>query len=89
VLAGGTQTLTQAFDNIVGGVATQVQALTAQQTGQQALGKELQTQQQNVSGVDTNEELVNLMNFQRSFQYASEYISSVNTTLQSLLQIIY
>lgn len=88
VLAGGTQTFTQAFDNIVGGIATQVQQQTDQQTSQKALGQQLQTQQQNISGVDPNEELVNMMNFQRSFQIASEYIGSVNTTLQSLFQII-
>ncbi|HZV04097.1 MAG TPA: flagellar hook-associated protein FlgK [Gemmataceae bacterium] len=88
LLANGTQTFSQGYDAITGNVATQVQALTNQQTSQQALGQQLQTQQQSVSGIDTNEELVNLMNFQQAFQVASEYIGSVNTTLQSLVQII-
>jgi flagellar hook-associated protein 1 FlgK len=88
VLANGTQTFTQGYDTITGNVATQVQALTNQQTSQQALGQQLQTQQQSVSGVDSNQELVNLLNFQQQFQVASEYIGTVNTTLQSLVQII-
>ncbi len=88
VLANGTQTLTQGYDSIVGNVAIQVQSLTTQQTSQQALGQQLQTQQQNISGVDPNQELVNLMNFQQQFQSASEYIGTVNTTLQSLLLIV-
>jgi flagellar hook-associated protein 1 FlgK len=88
VLANGTQTLTQGYDAIVGNVATQVHSLTTQQTSQQALGQQLQTQQQSFSGVDTNEELVHLMSFQQQFQTASEYIGAVNSTLQSLLLIV-
>lgn len=88
VLANGTQTLTQGFNTIVGGVATQVQALTTQQTSQQALGQQLQTQQQNISGVDTNEALVNLMSYQQMFQTASEYVGTVNTALQSLYLMV-
>ncbi len=88
VLANGTQTLTQGYDSIVGNVAVQVQGLTTQQTSQQALGQQLQTQQQNVSGVDPNEQLVSLMNFQQQFQTASEFIGTVNSTLQSLLLIV-
>ncbi len=88
LLGNGTQTFTQAFDATVGAVATQVQQLTDQQTSQQALGQQLQTQQQSISGVDPNTELVNLMNFQQSFQMASEYIASVNSTLAYLLQVL-
>jgi flagellar hook-associated protein 1 FlgK len=88
VLANGTQTLTQGYNAIIGDVATQVQSLTTQQTSQQALGQQLQTQQQNISGVDTNQELVNLMSFQQMFQAASEYVGTVNTTLQSLFLMV-
>lgn len=88
VLANGTQTLTQGYNTIIGSVATQVQSLTTQQTSQQALGQQLQTQEQNISGVDTNEELVHLMSFQQQFQTASEYIGTVNSTLQSLYLIV-
>ena len=88
MLDNGTQTFTQNFDNLVGNVATQVRQLTTQQTSQQALGKNLQAQQQSISGVDPNEELVNLLNYQRPFQIASEYISVVRVTLESLTQIV-
>jgi len=88
VLANGTQTMTQNFDAIVGNVATLVQSLTNQQTSQQALGQQLQTQQQSISGVDTNDELINLMNFQQQYETASEYIGTVNSTFQSLIDIV-
>lgn len=88
ILANSTQTLTQNYDSIVGNVATQVQALGTQQTSLQSLGQQLKTQQQSISGVDTNEELVNLMSFQQQFQTASEYIGTVNTALQSLFLMV-
>ena len=65
-----------------------VQDLSNQQTAQQALGQQLTAQQQAVSGVDTNEELTNLLQYQRSFQMASEYINVVNQTLTTLMGII-
>jgi flagellar hook-associated protein 1 FlgK len=86
LLGNGTQTFTQAFNAVVGDVGTQVQQLTNLQTSQKAIGQQLTSQQQSISGVDPNEELVNLTNYQRSFQIASEYISTVSTTLSFLLQ---
>jgi flagellar hook-associated protein 1 FlgK len=87
-LNGGTQTVGQFFASVVGQVGIRVQDLTNQQTAQKSLGLQLTAQQQAISGVDTNEELTNLLTYQRSFQMASEYINVVNQTLNSLLGIV-
>ncbi|HKI33795.1 MAG TPA: flagellar hook-associated protein FlgK [Gemmataceae bacterium] len=87
-LANGTQSVGQYFAATVGDVGVRVQDLTNQQTAQQTLGQQLSSQQQSVSGVDTNEELTNLLQYQRSFQMASEYINVVNQTLTTLMGII-
>jgi len=87
-LVNGTQTLGEYFASIVSNVGVRVQDLSNQQTAQQALGQQLSAQQQAVSGVDTNEELTNLLQYQRSFQMASEYINVVNQTMSSLMGII-
>jgi flagellar hook-associated protein FlgK len=87
-LSGGTQTVGGFFASVVGEVGVRVQDLTNQQTAQKALGQQLTSQQQAVSGVDTNEELTNLLQYQRSFQTAAEYISVVNQTLNTLLGIV-
>jgi flagellar hook-associated protein FlgK len=87
-LSGGTQTVGQYFASLVGQVGAQVQNLSNQQTAQTTLGQQISDQQQSVSGVDTNEELTNLLNYQRSFQMASEYINVVNQTLTTLMGII-
>jgi flagellar hook-associated protein 1 FlgK len=77
----------QTFSNLVGAIGTQVQDLTTQQTAQKALGQQLASQQQGVSGVDPNEELVKMLQYQQGFQLSAKYITVVNDTMQSLLQI--
>ena len=57
-------------------------------TDPEALGQQLAARQQSVSGVDTNQELVNLLSSQQAFQLASKYISVVNVALDSLLRIL-
>lgn len=74
LLANGTQTLEQSYGSLVGDVGAQVQTLTQQQASQQLVGQSLQTQQQSVSGVDPNQELVQLVQSQQSYQLASYYI---------------
>ena len=88
LLAGGTQTVGQYFASLVGQVGASVQNLTSQQTAQQSLGQQLTSQQQAVSGVDPNEQLTNLLQYQQSFQMASEYLNVVNSTMTTLMGII-
>lgn len=88
LLNNSTQTLAQYYDSIVGNVGTQVQSLTQLQSTQQATGQQLATQQQSVSGVDPNQEMVNLLQFQRAFQSASEYINEVNHAMNDVFQIL-
>lgn len=72
---------------MVGNIGSQVQNLTQQQTAQQAVATQLQNQQQSVSGVDTNAELVNLMQYQQSYQLAAHYLSVVDQAFTALIQI--
>jgi flagellar hook-associated protein 1 FlgK len=87
-LSAGTQTVGGYFASLVGQVGVRVQDLSNRQTAQTTLGQQIAAQQQAVSGVDTNEELTNLLNYQRSFQMASEYINVVNQTLTTLMGIL-
>lgn len=86
-LAGGTQNFREFYGSIVGDVGVRVQALSSNQDAQMALGARLEAERQAVSGVDPNEELVRLLQYQRSFEMAARYIAVVNETLDSLLQL--
>jgi flagellar hook-associated protein FlgK len=41
-----------------------------------------------VTGVDTNEELLKLLAFQRQIQGASKFLSVVNTSMDALFSIL-
>jgi flagellar hook-associated protein 1 len=86
MLANGTQTLDQFGGALIGDIGLQVQTLTQQQGDQQTLAQSLQTQQQSISGVDPNQELVQLVQYQQSYQLASHYINVVNQNIAILVK---
>jgi flagellar hook-associated protein 1 len=85
LMAGGTQTMQQFFSTMVGNVGSQVQNLTSQQTAQQAVTQQLQSQQQSVSGVDPNEQLLLMTQYQRSYQMAAQFISVCTASFNFLM----
>jgi flagellar hook-associated protein 1 FlgK len=87
-LAGGTQTFSQNYDAIAGNLGTQISKLGNLNTSQTALGQQLQTENQSVSGVDTNQQMVSLLSSQQAFEMASQYISAVNQSLIFLIQTL-
>ncbi len=86
-LSGGTQTFEQYYSGIVSNVGSAVQTLQTQQTAQTNLSTQLDAQAQSVSGVNSDQELTNLLQYQKAYQLAAQYISTVNSTLDSLLAI--
>jgi flagellar hook-associated protein FlgK len=87
VLSNGTQSLQQYLASLIGAAGQRVQDLTQQQGVQQTVAQRLQAEQQSLSGVDPNEELVRLMQFQQAFQMAAHYVSVLDTSFAALLQI--
>lgn len=86
--ANGTQTLRESLEDLTGRIASRVHDLELQQTAQQALTQRLQDERQAASGVDPNEELVRMLQYQRGFQMSARYISVVNDTLDDLVHIV-
>jgi flagellar hook-associated protein FlgK len=69
----------------IGSDAKSLQASADQLASTQA---DLTAQQQSSSGVDPNEELVKLLEYQRLFQSGARFIATVNQTLDDLFNII-
>jgi flagellar hook-associated protein FlgK len=82
------RTLGAEFTDLAGTVGADVQSLGDQRTSQAGVLQNLSAQEQSVGGVDTNEELVHLLDFQRMIEGASKYMSVVNTALDSIMNII-
>lgn len=69
----------------VGEAAAGAQDAAAARDG---LHEQLANQRLSLSGVNLNEELANLLKFQRAFQAASRVINAVDTTLDDLLKMV-
>jgi len=87
-LTNGTQTFSQFYASMVGNIGAQVQNLTQLQSAQQVVGQNLQAQQQAVSGVDPNEQLVYMLQSQNAYQLASKYIQTVDSVIDDLMNLI-
>jgi len=72
---------------------TSVQAFQSQDAQQQVsnikgVADRLQSERDSLSGVDTNEELMQMLTYQRMFQAASRFMLTVNDTMAELMQIV-
>jgi len=85
---GGGRTLSGEFTDLAAAVGSDVQTLGDRQTAQAGVMRTLAAQEQSVAGVDVNEELVHLLNFQRMVEGAAKYLSVVNSALDSIMNII-
>jgi len=53
-----------------------------------SLGESYAAERESISGVSPDEEMLNLLKFQRSFQAAARLIATVNQTLDEILRIV-
>jgi flagellar hook-associated protein 1 FlgK len=84
----GSQNYSQFLTDMVTQVGAQVSDNQLRSTALTDLGKSLDEQNQAFSGVDPNEELARMLNFQRGFQMASRYIVAVNQTMDELFNLV-
>ncbi len=85
VLGSGTMSLNESYSQIVNKVAVLTQQNTTASMAQTALIQQNTAAQQAVSGVNLNEEYVNLDNYQQQFQAASRLISVSSKLFDTLL----
>jgi flagellar hook-associated protein 1 len=88
VLTGGTQTFLAHFGDTVGAVGTEVSGLDALETAQGNMQANLEAQEQSVIGVDINEEMVNLLTYQRMVESASRFLTVVNRSLDAVIDMV-
>jgi flagellar hook-associated protein FlgK len=88
IFSNGTQTLEQYVTDIIAAVGLDVSDLEQIATNNADLQATLQGQIESSSGVDVNEEVARMLQFQRSLQAAAQYISTQNDVLTELLATI-
>jgi len=83
-----SRTLLQHLGDIASFAGEQVRELNLVRDNLQAVHGQLTMERESVSGVDPNEEIVRLLQYQRSYQAAARVISTVNETLGDLLRMV-
>jgi len=83
-LQGGTTD--QAYNALVAQLGDNVQNAQTNQSTSQAIVTAMGNQRQSVSGVSLDEEMTNLITFQRGYQAAAQTLNALNQVLQTLEQ---
>lgn len=85
VLGNGSMSVNEAFSQVINKVGVQTQQNTTAQKAQEALIEQNYSAQQAVSGVNLNEEYMNLDQYQEQFRAASRMIDVSSTLFDTLL----
>lgn len=90
--AGVTGLSNKTFSSFFGGVVSTVGQKAAYYetslTTQDAIGKQVDAQIQSVSGVSTDDEMANLLKFQRSYQAVAKALSIFDSVTQDLINML-
>ncbi|HEY1716774.1 MAG TPA: flagellar hook-associated protein FlgK [Verrucomicrobiae bacterium] len=79
------QTFGDSYDETVANLGDSLQTANDQVTNQTAVSNMLSTQRSSVSGVNVDEEMTNLMGFQRAYEASAQLVTTLNTMLGDVL----
>jgi len=83
----GNQTFAQSYNGTITGLGSALSSVNSQIADQQAVQTMLQNQRSSVSGVSIDEEMTNLVQFQRAFQASAHLVSVVDQMLSVVVTL--
>lgn len=86
--APGTMSIPAQWRSVVSALAVTSSTAKNSYNAASNVSQSLQSQQNSISGVNTDEETVSLMTYQRSFQAAARYITIVDQLVQEMLSMV-
>ena len=87
VLDNGLQTFQQFLEGVIGNVGTQTQDMQTRKSAYDSLGQQLDAQRQSASGVDPNEELMKLVQYQRAYQLSAHFVAASSQSFDEFIQL--
>ena len=72
------------YDATVAGLGDALQTANTQVTNETAVSNMLSTQQSTVSGVNIDQEMTNLMGFQRAYEASAQLVTTINEMMQTV-----
>jgi flagellar hook-associated protein 1 FlgK len=82
-----SSTIVPAFQTMVSNLGQTVSTAASNQTTQDQVTQQLQTQQSSVSGVSIDEEMTNLINFQQAYEASAHFITTISGLFSTLENI--
>jgi flagellar hook-associated protein FlgK len=83
----GSSTIEGYYSNVVGDLGFKTAAAQQTLTSQNALLQQLQSQRDSVSGVNIDEEMVDMVRYQQAYDAAAKFISTVQSLADTLMNI--
>ena len=83
----GNQTFAQSYNGTITGLGTALNSVNSQLDDQTAVQSMMQTQRDSVSGVSIDDEMTNLVMFQRAFQASAHLVSVVDQMLSTVVTL--
>jgi flagellar hook-associated protein 1 FlgK len=74
------------YQSLIQGLGSQVQAVNNQVQAQTSVANAAQQNLQSIVGVNTNDEMVQMLSYQQTFQASAKLVSTVDTMMQALIQ---
>lgn len=87
MMAGGTQSLDEYYNNTVTDLATEIDLSRSKRENQEMLKDQIQNQRTSESGVSLDEEMTNLIKFQRSLEASAKVIKVVDEILDTVINM--
>lgn len=88
LLRGNTLTLGQGYRSFVSEIGSAITSADNTAKAQQLVLTQLENQRSSVSGVSLDEEMANMIKFQRSFDAAARMVSTVNEMFETILKMV-
>jgi flagellar hook-associated protein 1 FlgK len=84
----GNQSIEGYYTNFVSAIGTQVSYYNSQVSTQANVSSQITSQIQSVSGVSLDDEMSSMLEYQRSYQAAAQALSSINSTMDSVINML-
>ncbi len=84
---GQTSSISEGYRNVVASIATMVNGASGTATAARTLATQTDSRRESIKGVSIDEEMVNLMKYQQSYQAAARLITVIDEMSQTLINL--
>ena len=88
LLDGNTKTLSQYYGGLVSTIGSAVSSAEGETSGVELVLGQIYAQRESVSGVSLDEEMTNMIRFQRSFEAAARIVNTTNELFDTILNMV-